>query len=159
HLMRKQIEAYEFAGLAKLQITSTLFSRVLINYNNLLFILSILLLFWNWVRVKKLFSVQNFLLLLMIVLLFGHAALLRMLDLPSFNFTAMIYIPLGIVILIGMRRHDLFSLYPIAQELILDNLKDGVVTVDSAHRLVDYNEAAKPIVYGYLQIRPDQTLH
>lgn len=93
----------------------------------------------------------------MIVLLFGHAALLKVLNLPSYNFTAMIYTPIGLVILIGMRRHNLFSLYPIAQELILDNMKEGVVTVDRYHRLIDYNEAAKEIVQAYLGLRSDHT--
>jgi diguanylate cyclase (GGDEF)-like protein/PAS domain S-box-containing protein len=49
----------------------------------------------------------------------------------------------GLIIGWGILRHKLFDLVPIARDMILENLLDGIVVLDSNNRIVDINLPAR----------------
>ncbi|PKN94994.1 MAG: hypothetical protein CVU44_04075 [Chloroflexi bacterium HGW-Chloroflexi-6] len=49
----------------------------------------------------------------------------------------------GLIIGWGILRHKLFDLVPIARDMILENLLDGIIVLDSNNRIVDINLPAR----------------
>lgn len=49
----------------------------------------------------------------------------------------------GLVIGWGILRHRLFDLVPIAQEMVLENMIDGIIVLDANNRIVDINLPAR----------------
>ena len=45
-------------------------------------------------------------------------------------------------------REDLFAVEPVARDTIVENVRDGIVTVDRADRVVDFNDAALELYPG-----------
>lgn len=56
----------------------------------------------------------------------------------------------GLVIFLGIFRLRLFSLYPLARNMLFENIPDGVLVMDSYLRLVDFNRAAS----SFFHIKP-----
>ena len=48
----------------------------------------------------------------------------------------------------GLYGFRLFTLAPIAREIVFDSISDGILVLDSQHRLVDYNEPARQLFNG-----------
>jgi PAS domain S-box-containing protein len=63
------------------------------------------------------------------------------LDLTPFAFTIT-----GLMITWGLFRFQLFSITPVAREVIIESLSDGVIVFDTEERIVDINPAAQKIV-------------
>jgi PAS domain S-box-containing protein len=62
------------------------------------------------------------------------------LDLTPFAFTIT-----GLMITWGLFRYQLFNLTPVAREVVIDSLSDGVIVLDTQERVVDINPAALEI--------------
>ncbi len=59
----------------------------------------------------------------------------------------------GLIIFAGISRYRLFSLTPLARNMLFDNIPDGVVVLDNNNRLVDFNRAASVLLgidYDYV---------
>ncbi len=54
----------------------------------------------------------------------------------------------GVLILITMYFHNFLSMAPVAQELILNNIKSGVVVIDDHHKVTEINTIAETIIGG-----------
>jgi PAS domain S-box-containing protein len=66
------------------------------------------------------------------------------LDINPFSFAIS-----GVFIFIGISRFRLFSLAPLARNMLFDSIPDGVVVLDRHFRLVDYNTRASEILKIY----------
>ena len=63
------------------------------------------------------------------------------LDLTPFAFTIT-----GLMITWGLFRYKLFDLTPVAREVIIENLPDGVIVLDTEERILDINPTAQVII-------------
>jgi diguanylate cyclase (GGDEF)-like protein/PAS domain S-box-containing protein len=66
---------------------------------------------------------------------------LQGLDLPPISFSIT-----GIVIAVGIFRFHIFDLAPLARHVIIENLDDGILVLDTQNRVVDINRVAQSIL-------------
>lgn len=66
---------------------------------------------------------------------FGH------LDITPFAFTGT-----GFVVALGLFHYKLFDLLPLARDVLLENLKDGIIVADAEKRLVEVNPTATKLL-------------
>jgi len=52
----------------------------------------------------------------------------------------------GVLLFVGVRRHELGGVAPVARDEVLDSLDGGVLVIDRDDRLVDYNPAARELL-------------
>lgn len=62
---------------------------------------------------------------------FGH------LDITPFAFTVT-----GLIVALGLFHYKLFDLLPLARDVLLENLRDGIIVADAEKRIVELNPAA-----------------
>ncbi|MEM8529396.1 MAG: histidine kinase N-terminal 7TM domain-containing protein [Chloroflexota bacterium] len=62
-------------------------------------------------------------------------------DITPFTFTLT-----AVVLAWGLFRYQLFDIIPIAREVVIENIRDGVIVLDSQKRVVDINPAAMDIL-------------
>lgn len=60
----------------------------------------------------------------------------------------------GLILGWGIFRYRLFELVPLARDMIIDNLRDGIIVMDQAGRIVDMNSSAQRL----LEIKADKSL-
>lgn len=65
---------------------------------------------------------------------------------PGFDLTRVSIILSGVVITFAMYNYRLFDLVPIARELLIENMEDGILVLDSKNRIQDINPAAKRLL-------------
>jgi PAS domain-containing protein len=66
---------------------------------------------------------------------FGH------LDMTPLTFTIT-----GLVVAFGLFRYKLLDLMPLARSVLVESLLDGIIVLDSSHRVVDINPAARKML-------------
>ena len=62
---------------------------------------------------------------------------------PGFDFTPLAFTVSGALFTLGIYRYRLFGLVPVAREMVVDSLDDGVLVLDAQRRIVDLNAAAE----------------
>ncbi len=62
------------------------------------------------------------------------------------DYTSVMFAMGGIALSIGMFRHHLFNLQPVARDAVVDNMQDAMFALDMQHRIVDLNPAALAII-------------
>ena len=62
------------------------------------------------------------------------------------DYTSVMFAMAGIATVIGMTRHQLLDLQPIARDTIIDSMSDAMFTLDNQNRIVDVNPAALTIM-------------
>ncbi|MGC9397181.1 MAG: sensor histidine kinase [Anaerolineae bacterium] len=62
------------------------------------------------------------------------------------DYTSVMFAMAGIAIVIGMTRHQLLDLQPIARDAVIDSMSDAMFTLDNQSRIVDVNPAALAIM-------------
>jgi diguanylate cyclase (GGDEF)-like protein len=65
---------------------------------------------------------------------------------PGFDVTPVAFMITGIAIVWGVRHCRLWSMTPIAHRIILHTIADGIIVLDSGHRIVEINPAASYLV-------------
>ena len=63
--------------------------------------------------------------------------------LPGFDLTPLAFTVSGALFTLGIYRYRLFGLVPVAREMVVDSLEDGVLVLDAQRRIVDLNAAAE----------------
>jgi PAS domain S-box-containing protein len=61
----------------------------------------------------------------------------------GFDFTPVAFTVSGALFTWGIYRYRLFGLVPVAREMVVDSLDDGVLVLDAQRRIVDFNAAAE----------------
>lgn len=77
--------------------------------------------------------------------------------LPAHDFTAAVFGLAGIIVAWGLFRFRLFTLVPVARRTLMENMADGLLVLDEAGRVVDFNEAARLLIdrpAGQILARP-----
>ncbi|MBN2392200.1 MAG: PAS domain-containing protein [Anaerolineae bacterium] len=62
------------------------------------------------------------------------------------DYTSILFAVSGVAFSIGMFRHQLFDLQPIARDAVIDNMQDAMFALDHENRIVDLNPAALAII-------------
>ena len=62
---------------------------------------------------------------------------------PGFDVTPLSFAVSGALITLGIYRYRLFGLVPVAREMVVDSMEDGVLVLDPQRRIVDLNAAAE----------------
>lgn len=64
---------------------------------------------------------------------------------PHYNFTTAVFSLSGLLIFWALFRYHFLDLLPLARDVVIENMPDGVIVLDAKMRLVDYNPAARRI--------------
>ena len=65
---------------------------------------------------------------------------------PGWDLTAVAVIVAGLSMGWGLMGIRLFNLVPVARHALVENLSDGVLVLDRAHRVIDLNESARALI-------------
>ena len=65
---------------------------------------------------------------------------------PGWDLTAVAVIIAGLSMGWGLMGIRLFNLVPVARHALVENLSDGVLVLDRAHRVIDLNESARALI-------------
>jgi signal transduction histidine kinase len=66
--------------------------------------------------------------------------------LPGFDFTTLSFTVTGVMFALALFRYRFLELGPVAREVMLDEMGDGVVVLDGGGEVVDYNDPATEIL-------------
>ena len=69
--------------------------------------------------------------------------LTRMLPVTGVDFTPLAFTVSGACFTFGIYRYRLFGLVPVARDMVVDSMEDGVLVLDAQRRIVDLNAAAE----------------
>jgi PAS domain S-box-containing protein len=61
---------------------------------------------------------------------------------PGQDYTASGFAATGLFLLWGIYRHRLFHLIPVVHEAVISSMEDGLIVLDTSHRVIDLNPAA-----------------
>ena len=79
-------------------------------------------------------------------LTFNFAYILRLIPNLQKDFSSLAYAFAGIAFSIGIFRHGLLDIMPIARNMILENMQEGMFVVDQEGRLLDVNPIAQELL-------------
>ncbi len=65
---------------------------------------------------------------------------------PHLDLTPFSFILLGLACVLGLFRYQLVDITPIARHLVVEGLRDGVITLDPQDRIVDVNSVAQRLL-------------
>lgn len=117
-------------------------------FSALLFLVSVLLLaeyIWHGSSLYR----EQAAILLFATLIPLAASLFSLLQYPPFNRDYLVHISFafGIVLIAwALFRYRFLDISPLAHEVIIDNLQDGVIVIDHQNQLVDINQSARDIL-------------
>lgn len=121
---------------------------IFIVYTYIILLLASILIFRKTIRDKQFFQVQAGLLLTGMVLpWFGNIiSLLGFSPFPGLDMTPFLFTVSGILFMFALFRFGFLDIAPIAHFHLMEGLTDGVIVLDKANRIVDYNPAAERIL-------------
>lgn len=70
----------------------------------------------------------------------------RLIPALEHDYTSVTFAIAGIAAVIGMTRHQLFDLQPIARDAVIDSMSDAMFALDNQARIVDLNPAALEVM-------------
>ena len=117
-------------------------------YAYLLVLGGTLLLLQELLRLPRLYH-QQVIALVLTALLPWLANALYMLELPLFShldLTPFAFVLAGLVISLGFFRFQLLDFGPVARDIVIENMRDGVFILDVQGRIIDLNPAACQII-------------
>ncbi|MBP1991558.1 histidine kinase N-terminal 7TM domain-containing diguanylate cyclase [Paenibacillus eucommiae] len=143
HLMRGDIGLETVEGLSGVKIQPTLLNKALIGYNQLLYLYGLFILAANLHRTPKHAFKQHLLLLAGLVSPVLLLLLFPLLKTQVIGFTALSFLPAGVIVYFALFRSQLSSIWPIAKDKIFESMKDGIVLMDRYDAIVDLNQSAE----------------
>ncbi|MEQ6388007.1 histidine kinase N-terminal 7TM domain-containing protein [Bacillaceae bacterium S4-13-58] len=149
HLMRKSIEIAHYGSISKLIIQSTNLSQIFIAYGYLMVFLTLFLLLFYFRKIPKEQWKQTLYMIFIVSVIILYSLVVGIFKLPVVDFKALLFIPLGIVIYFGIKRQNLYSVYPIAKDIIIDHITDGIIVLDMNYKIVDFNRAVQKMVLDF----------
>jgi len=65
---------------------------------------------------------------------------------PGLDITPISFLITGLIITLGVIQFGLFDLAPMARHLLIENMDDGILVLDTRDRIVDLNPMAENII-------------
>jgi len=143
HLYYAQMAYQRLDGLAIAHTQKGSLYWANIAYLDLGTVIGVLLLFRAWRQAMPLYRTQAMLLLAgsllpwMFHLIYVMGAAPDGVDIAPFGIAAT-----GVTFAIATLRHRILNIQPLARDLVLDGIAEGVVVLDSKLRIIDFNRAA-----------------
>jgi signal transduction histidine kinase len=69
-------------------------------------------------------------------------------SMPGLDLTPLSFVASSLLFTWALFRYHLFDLVPVAREMVVDSLSDAAIVVDTSHRVLDMNPAARLLVPG-----------
>jgi len=143
HLIWKHIEIRTAGTFSALEVTHGFWFWVYWGYSNILLLAGTILVFRSFNRMQGLFRRQNIVLLIAVltpwlgnVLYVSGLSPIPNLDITPFAFTISI-----VVFAWGIFSFQLTNLAPVARDLVVEKMPDGMIVLDSQGSIVDINTA------------------
>ena len=121
---------------------------ILIAYDYLMISIGIITLMEVWLHVKQPYRRQVGILLLGSIFPFMGGIVYTLVPgfLPGLDLTPITFSVTGIVMAYGVFKFRLFDLTPIARDMLIEKLEDGILVLDAQNRVVDINPVAQNIL-------------
>ena len=119
----------------------TIFTYGLIAYSTLLLAAHL----WASPRIYRL-QVGTVLLGVLIPWVVSLAAFTGWVPVPLHDITPLAFAPSNLLMFWALFRFHLFDISPIARDLLVERMQEGVIVLDSRKRIVDFNPAAREIL-------------
>lgn len=121
---------------------------ILISYCSLIISTGILVLLEVWFHANQPYRRQVGMLLLGSLFPFIGGIVYTFIPdiLPGLNLTPVSFLLTGLVIAFGIFRFRLFDLTPLARDVLIENLDEGILVLDAQNRVVDINPVAQSIL-------------
>ncbi|NEU76153.1 diguanylate cyclase [Hassallia byssoidea VB512170] len=78
--------------------------------------------------------------------LLGASAYMLHLTPPGLNITPMSFMLTGLICAVNIFRFRMFDLVPVARDILIDSMSDGVLVLDVQNRILDINPAAQNLI-------------
>lgn len=120
---------------------------IFIAYTYIILLLASILIFRKTIQDQLFFQVQAGLLLTGMVLpwLGNIISMLGFSPFPGLDMTPFLFTASGILFMFALFRFGFLDIVPIAHSRLMEELLDGVIVLDKANRIVDFNPAAQKI--------------
>lgn len=115
-------------------------------YSYTLILIGIILILLKAFRRKNIYLKQSIMLIIGVLLpLFGNLIFISELSpLPeNYDITPVIFSISGLAIWYAFSKLKLLDIFPIAREVVFENISDAIIVIDNEDRLVDYNQNAE----------------
>jgi diguanylate cyclase (GGDEF)-like protein/PAS domain S-box-containing protein len=121
---------------------------LLVAYDYLIISIGILILLQEWVQANRPYRRQVGMLLVGSLFPFVAGIVYTFFPdfLPGLNLTPVSFSLSGLVIAFGIFRFRLFDLTPLARDVLIENMADGILVLDAQNRVVDINPVAQNIL-------------
>ena len=100
------------------------------------------------VKSQKIFRLQN-LIILIATLLPWIGSLMYFLEIspfPGLDTVSVSFFFTGLLLLFGISKGNLMEVIPVANDLIMENIDEGILVVDDKYRIIDLNPAAEELL-------------
>ncbi|MBB6453842.1 diguanylate cyclase (GGDEF)-like protein [Salirhabdus euzebyi] len=143
HLIRSNISLDSFYSWEQITVESTIFSQVFIICAFLLLLYAFFVLTINYRKTPATNKMQH----LMLILGSGFPIILGVAKLFLADFLAYPFVvtilPAGIFVFLSLFRYKIFDLWPFANHLIYQHMRDGILVLDNRGTIVQLNEKGK----------------
>lgn len=144
HWMRLQVDVITRGGYERTVVQSTLLSHLFLAYTRILMIVSIVALYLDFKNVTAQNRKQYYYIILGMVIPFCSALI------PETSKwqvdTAIAAIPTGIIYFYCLFHHKVLNIIPVANEKIIQSIREGIVVTDKHDFIVQTNLAAEHIL-------------
>ena len=121
---------------------------VLIAYDYMLVLLGLAVMIHAWFQSKQPYRRQISIILFSSIfpIIIGLAYIFGWNLFPGLDITPISFLMTGLILALGVIHFGLFDLAPIARHLLIENMNDGILVLDSKERIVDINPIAESII-------------
>src|SRR5258706_729767 len=147
HLVWDQEAVVESYGIQLLSVNYRLFYWIYIAYSYIFMAMASLLLIMELIQRPGLYRVQNSLVILGIIFpWFGNIISISSSGpIPHLDITPLFFIPTGLGLSWAIRRYRLLEILPLDHLTVLQNMKYGVIVLNSAERILYINPIAQSL--------------
>ena len=140
-LFRYDYHINQFYGFSHLVGTDGLWYGFFSVTASLTMLTALILLVEYMFRAPRLYRRQALLMLVALLLptTTNTLYLLGVTPVPQFNFTPIVFLISGLVVVLGVVEVQLLEVVPVARATIVDKMQDGIIVMDGHNRVVDIN--------------------
>ncbi|WP_026703253.1 histidine kinase N-terminal 7TM domain-containing diguanylate cyclase [Salibacterium aidingense] len=143
HWMRNGVQTASTGNVELTTVEITGLSLAFIIYNNALNFAAFTIFALNFRNTSTYNKTPYLLLLIGLALPVFFAVIRPFLPVGIWSSTAVSFIPSSLLLFLGLMKFRLLSLWPVAKDTIIENLKDGIVLIDKEDTIIEMNFHAR----------------
>jgi len=147
-LFYREVTVNDSGGVAVLALTKGEWYWVHIAYVYGAYLLMASLLLQMFWRKGRLYRIRAFIIVLALLppVVLNVLYLTRWTPLPDLDLAPFAFTATGVLIIYGLYRYQLFDVVPVARNVLIEYMSEGVIVLDTADRVIDINPAARDLV-------------